>query len=337
MPGFVIFGAYIPGVSEQLVVLFGLIVLLLMLAAISWVSVNRALARHKKLQDRIIGAISTVSRPANTTEEQISLAKTVSRSDEIKARAAGIIGVDLQQAETYPIKWWLVPPIGLFIAWIIIELAVHPLGHPGILFTIVLPVVWLFTTKFIFNWFNNRRNAALLEQFPDALATIVRCVRVGIPMAEALRTVARDAQEPTKAEFTILADKVSIGIPLDIALRELSIRIKLTEYQFFATAITLQSRSGGGITQTLETLAEVIRKRVGLKQRGYALTAEARTSAMILAVLPFLAGGAIFVMQRPYITLLFDTHSGQSCLGLAILLMGTGLGTIQFMISNVLK
>jgi tight adherence protein B len=81
----------------------------------------------------------------------------------------------------------------------------------------------------------------------------------------------------------------------------------------------------------------VIRKRVGLKARGYALTAEARTSAMILAILPFIAGGGIFVMQRAYIKLLFDTPSGQSCLGAAILLMAAGLGVIQYMISNVLK
>jgi tight adherence protein B len=192
-------------------------------------------------------------------------------------------------------------------------------------------------TKFAFNWLNNKRNSKLLEQFPDALSSIVRCVRVGIPMAEALRTVSRDALEPTKTEFQTLADKVTIGIPLDVALRDLSMRIRLTEYQFFATALTLQARSGGGITQTLETLAEVIRKRVGLKARGYALTAEARTSAMILAVLPFIAGGGIFVMQRPYMKLLFDTSSGQSCLGAAILLMGAGLGTIQYMINNVLK
>jgi tight adherence protein B len=134
-----------------------------------------------------------------------------------------------------------------------------------------------------------------------------------------------------------LADKVSIGIPLDAALRDLAIRIKLTEYQFFATALTLQARSGGGITQTLETLAEVIRKRVGLKARGYALTAEARTSAYILALLPFVAGGGIFIMQRPYAMLLFDTKGGQSCLAAAILLMGAGLGSIQYMINNVLK
>ena len=156
-------------------------------------------------------------------------------------------------------------------------------------------------------------------------------------MAEALRTVSNDSLEPTKSEFVILAGKVSIGIPLDAALRELALRIKMTEYQFFATALTLQARSGGGITQTLETLAEVIRKRVGLKARGYALTAEARTSAMILSGLPFVAGGAIFVMQRPYMTMLLTTKSGQSVLVVAVLLMGIGLGVIQFMISNVLK
>jgi tight adherence protein B len=259
----------------------------------------------------------------------------------LKQRAAGFIGVDLQQAETYPIKWWLVPPITLALDCGIVFLASHPLGGYTFLFFLVkfigAPILWLVLTKAVFGWFTNKRNAKLLEQFPDALSTVVRCVRVGIPMGEALRTVSRDAQHPTKAEFTILADKVSIGIPLDVALRELSLRIKLTEYQFFSTALTLQARSGGGITQTLETLAEVIRKRVGLKARGYALTAEARTSAMILSVLPFVAGGAIFVMQRPYIILLFTTKSGESVLGAAILLMGTGIGVIQYMINSVLK
>jgi tight adherence protein B len=267
----------------------------------------------------------------------MSLTRSVSRTEQMKARAAGLIGVDLQQAETYPIKWWLIPPIALGLSWFVIFLAEHPIGHARLLTIFGWPIVWLVLTKFIFNWFNNRRNAKLLAQFPDALSTIVRSVRVGIPIAEALRTVSNDSLEPTKSEFAILADKVSIGIPLDVALRALALRIKMTEYQFFATALTLQARSGGGITQTLETLADVIRKRVGLKARGYALTAEARTSSMILSLLPFIAGGAIFVMQRPYMTLLVTTKSGESVLGAAILLMGMGLGTIQFMISNVLK
>jgi tight adherence protein B len=325
------------GLTEELFALFGFIIILIALALVSLKSVMDSLSRKEKFEARIMTATSEVQKPSNLAEDQISLAKTISRSEQIQMQAANIIGVDLQQADAYPVKWWLVPPGALLISWFVVFLASHPLGHALLLYILVWPVAWFIITKALFTWFNNRRNAILLQQFPDALGTVVRCVRVGIPMGEALRTVALDAQEPTKAEFTILADKVSIGIPVDVALRELSIRIKLTEYQFFATAITLQLRSGGAITQTLETLADVIRKRVGLKARGYALTAEARTSSMILAVLPFIAGAALFFMQRSYILLLFDTKNGQSCLGLAILLMCIGIGSIQFLISNVLK
>jgi tight adherence protein B len=322
---------------EELIVLFALIIILVALAGLAFIAVMQSIARKEKFENRLSGALTDFVKPTSLVDEQISLAKVENRTERLKSRAAGIVGVDLQQADAYPIKWWLVPPACIGVSWVIIFIAMHPLGHEFLLLVIGWPVVWFFVTKFVFVWFNNKRNATLLEQFPDALNTIVRCVRVGIPMGEALRTVAHDALEPTRAEFKILADKVAIGIPVDIALRELAVRIKLTEYQFFATAITLQTRSGGGITQTLETLAEVIRKRVGLKDRGYALTAEARTSALILAVLPFVAGAALFVMQRHYIILLFDTSSGQSCLAAALLLMCTGMGIIQYMISSVLK
>jgi tight adherence protein B len=322
--------------TEELIVLLALIVVLFLASSGVMMWIMKLDAAEKKFSGRLAFIAAPLAR-VDEPEERISLSKSEKETERLKRLAEKIIGVDLNQAEAYPIKWWLVPPITLVLSWVIIEIAGHPIGHRDFLFLFGWPACWLFVTKFAFNWLNNKRNSKLLEQFPDALNSIVRCVRVGIPMAEALRTVSRDALEPTKAEFQTLADKVTIGIPLDVALRELSTRIKLTEYQFFATALTLQARSGGGITQTLETLAEVIRKRVGLKARGYALTAEARTSAMILAVLPFIAGGRIFVMQRAYIKLLFDTPSGQSCLGAAILLMGAGLGTIQYMINNVLK
>ena len=322
--------------TGELIFLLALIVVLFLASTAMMMWIMKIDGARKRFSGRLEFIVLAVTRP-DEPEERISLSKSEKETERFKLLAERIIGVDLEQAEAYPIKWWLVPPMTLGLSWVIIYIAGHPIGHRDFLFTFGWPFCWLFVTKFAFNWLNNKRNSKLLEQFPDALSSIVRCVRVGIPMAEALRTVSRDALEPTKTEFQTLADKVTIGIPLDVALRDLSTRIKLTEYQFFATALTLQARSGGGITQTLETLAEVIRKRVGLKARGYALTAEARTSAMILAVLPFIAGGGIFVMQRPYMKLLFDTSSGQSCLGAAILLMGAGLGTIQYMINNVLK
>jgi tight adherence protein B len=328
-------------INNELFLLFGVALVLLVVCGVFLVMLMKSLDREKRFKDRVIEAIDPGSRPiVNPLDEQVSLTKQVSNMDMLKSRAASLIGVDLEQSATYPMPWFLVPPLALVIssgmAWLISKTALC-FHHPQLAQILVPPVGGLFLMKWIFNKFVSGRNAKLLSQFPDALSTVVRCVRVGIPMGEALRSVSRDALEPTKTEFSILADKVQIGIPLDVALRELSARINMTEYKFFATALTLQARSGGGITQTLETLAEVIRKRVGLKARGYALTAEARTSAYLLSALPFVAGGAIYLEQRQYIMLLFLTPSGQGCLGLAIVLMIMGIGTIQFMIASVLK
>ena len=63
------------------------------------------------------------------------------------------------------------------------------------------------------------------------------------------------------------------------------------EYRFFATAISLQNQTGGTLSETLENLADVIRKRVALAAKGKALASEARTSAMVLAALPIVTGG----------------------------------------------
>jgi tight adherence protein B len=327
--------------DQRLLLVLAIAVILLLAAIAATMMVVQEHDREQKLKTRMQDAIAPSARPSQAVEEELSLVRTVSRVEQIKERAASAIGVDLQQAETYPIKWWLVPPLALVLDAGMIFLLSHPLADYKFLLFLTeyfgSVVMWYLLTRFIFNMFTNRRNKKLIEQFPDALNTVVRCVRVGIPMGEALRTVAKDAMEPTKLEFTILADKVSIGVPLDAALRELSLRVKLTEYQFFATALTLQARAGGGITQTLEGLSDVIRKRVGLRARGYALTAEARTSAMVLSVLPFVAGGMIYMVQPPYIMTLFTTKGGESVITGAIVLLIMGMGTIQFMISNVLK
>jgi tight adherence protein B len=325
---------------HELLELLVVIVLLLVAAAASLVFVIQEHDRRKKFASRLTEAIDPAARPAASVEERVSLTRTTTPMEDAIEQGATFIGVDLQQQEAYPVPWFLVPPVTLLISMGLVYLAAHPLGgFPTIVYLLyfLTPVAWLYITRFAFSVFTNRRNAKLLTQFPDALNTIVRCVRVGIPVGEALRSVAADALEPTKTEFTILADKVAIGIPVDTALVELATRIKLTEYRFFATALSLQSRSGGNITQTLETLAEVIRKRVGLKARGYALTAEARMSSYLLLALPFVAGGAIFFMERDYIVILFTTGPGQTVLGIAGLFMVLGYGSIQYLLNSVLK
>jgi tight adherence protein B len=188
-----------------------------------------------------------------------------------------------------------------------------------------------------FGWCENRTQQKLFVQFPDALATIVRAVRVGLPVVEALRVVAKESLEPTSREFNALVEQTAIGVPLDEALREMATLSGLPEYRFFATALSLQAQTGGGLTETLENLAETIRKRVAIRMRGHALAAEARMSSYILGALPIVTGGMLSVVNPNYVGMLFFDPTGRKLLFIGIGMLCVGAFTMHTMIRKSLS
>ena len=183
---------------------------------------------------------------------------------------------------------------------------------------VTLPFFDIFLTRFFLTSAARKVSRTLLGQFPDALAMVSRSVRVGVPVNEAIRIVGREGQTPTREEFARTADQVAIGRDLDTALLEMAERNDVAEYRFFATALSLQSQTGGGLTETLETLADTIRKRENARKRGHALAAEARTSIYVLAGLPIVVGGMLFVVNPDYIGVLFTDTLGQKFLGVGV-------------------
>jgi tight adherence protein B len=114
-------------------------------------------------------------------------------------------------------------------------------------------------------------------------------------------------------------------------------RTGLPEYQFFATALSLQAQTGGGLTETLENLADVIRKRVALRSKAYALASEARASSMVLAALPFVSGLGLAVLSPDYVGVLVFEENGRNLLGIAALSLATGVLSMRIIIRTSLK
>jgi tight adherence protein B len=249
------------------------------------------------------------------------------------ATAARLFGYDPAHAEHYSLRWWIVLGAALIPARAVAEMIGIFAGTWSLL---VVPVAWVWFCRFAFHWSEERRRSVLFAQFPDALAMIVRAVRVGIPLSEGIHTVAREALPPTGPEFALLYDRIAIGVTLEDALHEMAGRTGIPEYRFFATALALQGRTGGGLSEALEGLADVMRRRLALKARGLALAAEAKTSIAILASLPFVAGGALAVLNPHYIGRLFHEHGCQKVLFVAIGLLVGGLLVMRGMIRKAL-
>jgi tight adherence protein B len=198
-------------------------------------------------------------------------------------------------------------------------------------------VAAVFVPRVAFAVAQGRVRRKLLNQFPDAIGLIVRAVRAGIPVTEGIAEVARELATPTGPEFKRIRDEISIGVDLETALWTAANRIRLPEYRFFVVTIVLQRETGGNLAEILESLAETIRKRKALRERAHALSAEAKTSVYILAALPFVAGAGLFVLSRAYIVRLFTTSDGKMLLGLAVVSLILGLGTMHLMIRRALS
>jgi tight adherence protein B len=176
----------------------------------------------------------------------------------------------------------------------------------------------------------------LFKQMPDALGMIVRALRAGIPVTEAMRTIARESPEPTRREFSQVNAEQAIGVPIDVSLMHLYHRTGLREYGFFAVTITLQQQTGGSLTETLDNLADVVRKRVQTAARGRALAGQARMSAVILTVIPFVALGALSVLNPGYLQFYLTHEKGPTLAAIAFGMLGLGVLTMRGMIRRSL-
>ena len=288
---------------------------------ISAVLVTQAQKQAEKRDKRLAAIVASHLRPTYIEVSAFGESEQViGRS--VVARIGWVFGFDPLKSALYPTPWW-VALAGLLVAARLAEATVS--AFLGSWATASVPVIWVLMCRNYFGYFVRRRQIALLNEFPDVLSLMVRAIRVGIPVMEAIRNVSRVAPPTTAIGFARLVDQVSVGVTMEEALQNLARGTGLTEYRFFAT------------TLTLESLADVIRKRAALKAKGRAMTSEARSSSMVLAVLPIAIGFLLWLVNPKYISVLFTDPAGQYMLGLAIVLLTAGLLSIHFIIKRALS
>ncbi len=178
------------------------------------------------------------------------------------------------------------------------------------------------------NWYLNfrrkRRVAKFLIEFPNALDVIVRGLRSGLPLNDCVRIISNEAAEPVKTEFRMMMEAQAVGISLGDAIEDIYRRIPAPEANYFGIIVTIQQKTGGNLAESLANMSKVVRERRKLKGKVQALSAEAKSSAAIIAALPVAVAGIVWFSSPHYIERLWITQAGQFTLvGCAVwMLMG---------------
>lgn len=187
--------------------------------------------------------------------------------------------------------------------------------------------------KFFLRMKAAHRQKIFLNDFADALEAMIRLLKAGMPVGEAISMVAREFTGPVGEEMGRVYDSQKVGVPMQDAVRKMVPRMPLPEVQMFATSVAIQIQTGSSLSEVLGNLSGVIRARYRLKRKVQALSAEAKISAMIIGALPILVSLALWGVNPDYIGLLFSHPTGKLLLGGAVVWMLIGIVVMRQMIN----
>ena len=187
--------------------------------------------------------------------------------------------------------------------------------------------------RWMLKFLKTRREMQFLDTLPDAVDVIVRGVRAGLPLFDSIKMVAADAKEPLRSEFAGIVETQAVGMPLGEACSRLYERMPMPETNFFAIVVTIQSKSGGNLSEALGNLSKVLRERRKMKAKVQAISMEAKASAAIIGALPLIVMVAVSLTTPGYIDPLFTTQVGHMLLAASALSYGTGIFVMKKMIN----
>lgn len=171
----------------------------------------------------------------------------------------------------------------------------------------------------------DKRLAKFEEQLPDALSMIARALRAGLPFMDALKIASQECPDPMGEELRITFADMNYGMGMRDGFLNLMTRIPSISLTTMVTAVLVQRDSGGNLADILDKVAMVIRSRYKLQRKILTMTAEARMSAWVLALMPLALAAVLFISSPDYLPMLINAPEGPKIIGYAVFAMFLGI------------
>ena len=212
------------------------------------------------------------------------------------ARDLGQANVPLSVPEYILIRLGIMLLAAIVALFLWRDILVVPLA---VLIGFVAPIFWLRNRR-------KKRNRNFSDQLAETVSVISTSLRGGFSLLQSVANAAKEAQEPTKTELRRVTQEVQLGLGLGQALDNLVARVESDDLDLVVTAIKINARVGGNLTQILETISHTIRERSRLQREIRVITSMQRMSSYVIGLLPLGLALVIFAINPAYILRLFE-------------------------------
>lgn len=162
------------------------------------------------------------------------------------------------------------------------------------------------------------------NQLGDALMIMGNCLRSGFSVQQSIERIVTDMPEPISEEFRLAIMEMDYGAPMDEVLASMALRMENKNLALVTTAISIQQKTGGNLSEIIDNVAATIRDRIHIRQTLKTLTAQGRASGMILGCLPMIALIGMTFMNPDYTNTFYTTSFGIKALLVAAVMEVAG-------------
>jgi len=238
----------------------------------------------------------------------------------------GKLADDLQKADLkIKSSEWLLAVVGIGVLVGIIVAA----RFGAVLLFIPCPIVVWVLSGFFLKFRQRKRMRSFNNQLGDTIMLLSNALKAGHSFAQALSSVAKNANPPINEEFGRATREIALGINVDDALNHMVARNKSEDFDLMVTAVQIQRVVGGNLAEILDTIAFTIRERIRIQGEIRTLTAQARTSGTIITLLPFGLAVALALISPSYFGPFLSDPLGHIMIGIGVISIAIGAAAIQ--------
>ncbi|WP_023604262.1 type II secretion system F family protein [Aliivibrio logei] len=146
-------------------------------------------------------------------------------------------------------------------------------------------------------WLGKREKNRFEDSFPDALNMLSSAVSSGEGIMHAIIFVGASLDGKVGKEFKRMGEQLQLGESPDTVFRKSCARFPYPSFQFFIITLRTSMERGGQLKEIMKRLNRLMFGARSIEKKKYALTSEARTSAKIVAAIPF-----IFLFMLQYLS-----------------------------------
>ena len=187
-------------------------------------------------------------------------------------------------------------------------------------------VVWLRTVQ-------DKRRDALREGIPDALRSMAVCFQAGLSLLQTFQQVASEVQGPLGTLFARAAHQLETGEGAGRALEVLRRGSSVAELAFVAVALDVQHQAGGSMKQVLDAARDTVQSEIELRRALRVQTAQAKLSARVVSVLPFVLIAVFSLVSEGFLDPFFASPMGMALLAIALGMQAAGIVAVRRMLA----